>query len=89
MQTVEECSSDEQKTNTPNNKLSAKLKFCFPFFSFPSIMDFSDSKAICLPLSALCVSRPSCFATFDYPFNSSKDMDGKKMRTQEIYLILL
>jgi len=52
-------------------------------------MDFSDGKAICLLLGALCESRPSCFATFDHPFNSSKDMEGNKGRTQEIYLILL
>lgn len=52
-------------------------------------MDFSDSKAICLLLIALRVSRPSCFVTFDHPFNSSKDMEGNKGMTQEIYLILL
>jgi len=52
-------------------------------------MDFSYSKDICLILSALCVFRPFCFATFDHPFNSSKDMEGNKERNQEIYLILL
>jgi len=52
-------------------------------------MDLSDSKAICLILNALCVFRPFCFATFDHPFNSSKELEGNRGRTQEIYLILL
>jgi hypothetical protein len=49
-------------------------------------VDFSDSKAISL---LLCESRPSCFATIDHPFNSSKGMEGNEGRTQEIYVILL
>jgi hypothetical protein len=45
-------------------------------------MDFCDSKAICFLLSVLYVFRPSSFATFDHPFDTSKDMDRNKMRTQ-------